>query len=350
MRLVEDLSPAHYNNEMAIPVSMGTPPIIIGDDVFTVPGWTMSTVYLEKYSHINNQLIKQGEFELPSESGANYVMVKGNIAYISMCMLGKIQIIDHTTMEDLGVIDLSEYGVGDNNPDPAISIIRDDILYVALNQLVGGYAPDMTRAKADVALIDTKTNKVIKVITSEAGFSMPTKPEADANSIFMDENKDIYINCISGFGFLGHKAGFLRIKNGETEFDNDYAFDVTQTNIEGEDQNADYLITIQYAGNGKLYATANINAYFSKEPNYFTDRSVVPLELDLNNKTIKRLTNLPASSNFGWSVRLVDNKILFGLATEKDKGFYTYDPVTGEASHEAVVKVNGYPGVILQIK
>ena len=63
-------------------------------------------------------------------------------------------------MEKVGEIDLAEYSLGkaagDNNPEPAASIIRDGILYVALSQMKSTY---VCESGAYVALIDTKTDK-----------------------------------------------------------------------------------------------------------------------------------------------------------------------------------------------
>lgn len=351
MQLINNLESAEYSNTIALPASYGVPPIIIGQDVYLLPGWVMATNMLEKYTRINGELVKQGVYELDPGTGANSLVVKGDKAYVSLCMHGKILIINHTNMTKLGEIDLSSYGVGDNNPDPAIAIIRDDLLYVGLNQLASGqYNPDPMRATTDILIIDTKTDTPVKMISKD-GFSMPTKPEADENSIFMDEKGDIYVNCISGFGFLGHGAGFLRIKNGETEFDDSYAFDITQTAIDGEEQNADYLISTYYTDNGMLYATGNINAYYSMpEPNYFADMCVIPLEIDIYKQTIKKVPGLPMSCNYGFSVGAIDNTLYFGLATTTNKGFYSYNTLTKEASSEPIIKVEGYSGVIIKFE
>ena len=347
MQLIDNTKSNEYNNTTALPASYGVPPIIIGQDVYLLPGWPMLTNMLEKYTRLNRELVKQGAYELDPGSGANFIVVKGNKAYVSLCMHGKILILNHTNMTKIGEIDLSAYGVGDNNPDPSVAIIRDDLLYVGLNQLAGGqYTSDPKRATTDVLIIDTKTDTPLKMISKE-GFSMPTRPETDEKSIFMDEKGDIYINCISGFGFIGQGAGLLRIKNGETEFDDSYAFDITQTTIEGEKHKADYIISVLYVGNGIMYATANINAYYSvPEPNYFADMCVIPLKMDIYNKTMTKIPGLPMSSSLGFTVNAIGDEIFFGLATTNDKGFYTYNTSTGEASATPVIKVKGYPEMI----
>jgi hypothetical protein len=344
MQLISNINKAEYTNKQAFQASYSVPPIVIGNNVFLVPGWSDQTNKFEKYTLENDVLLLKGEYLLPSKSGAVSCVTKGDKAYISLNYLGKILVINHETMKKITEIDLSEFGVGDNNPDPGIMLIRDDLLYVGLNQLVGGYAPDPKRAEVDVLIIDTNKDKVLKKISNtSSGMSMPTKPEADSRSIFMDENKNIYINCISGFGFIGHKAGFLRIKAGETEFDESYVFDVTQTLVDGEEYKPSYLTKVQYFGNGKIYATGNINErYSTPNPDYLKDKTIICMEVDLLNKTLKKL-DLPNSTNYGMSVGLYKGKLVFGLVTEEDTGFYTYDPASGQASSNAVIKVDGYP-------
>ncbi len=344
MQLIENIDEASYDNRRAFPSSYAVPPIVIDDDVYLLPGWSMQNDLLQKYSRINGKLVKQGELLLPSSSGANNIVVKNSSkAYVAMCMLGKILVVDPSKMSTVKEIDLSAYGIGDNNPDPSIMLIRDNLLFVGLNQLVGGYYPSKERACVDILIIDTETDQAVKMITNKtSGMSMPTKPEADFRSIFMDENKDIYVNCIAGFGAVGHKSGLLRIKAGETEFDKSYQFVVNETAIEGDANKADYLISIYYGGNGKLYATASVGAYYGNPANYFEDRAVLPLELDLEAKTIKMLP-IPRSNNFGTCVGRFKGDIIFGFATTNDNGFFTYSPETGKASDKAVIKVSGYP-------
>lgn len=347
MQIIDNIEPAEYANTTALPASYGVPPIVIGNDVFLIPGWANQSGKLEKYTRVDGKLEFAGEYQLPPNAGAVNVVTKGDKAYVSLCFLGKILVINHNTMEKITELDISEFGVGDNNPDPAIMLIRDNLLYVGLNQLVNGYASDPMRPKVDVLLVNTQTDQVEKMITdSISGMSMPTKPEADDKSIFMDENNDIYINCISGFGFLGQSAGFLRIRNGETDFDNSYSFDVTQTPVEGDEFMPSYIISMYYAGNGKVYATGNINERYSMpEPNYFEDRTVICMEVDIRNKTLKKLP-LPQSTNFGMSVGAYNDKMVFGLIAQEDAGFFVYDTKTGEASSSATIKVSGYAGTL----
>lgn len=344
MQLIPNIEEASYDNNTALVASYYVPTPVKGKYAFKLPGIGTVSSKLEVFEHQNSQLVSKGSVQLPANSGACGIAVKGDKAYLSFLLLGKIGVVDLKNMTLTKEIDITQYGVGDNNPDPSQMLIRDDILYVGLNQIVQNNVPDPARPKVDILLIDTKTEKPIKMITEEtAGMSMPTKVEADHRGIFVDENNDIYVNCVSGFGFIGHKAGFLRIKSGETEFDKSYQFDITSTEIEGEEHKAQLCQMVQYVGDGKLYGTLSINHYYSQPtPNWLEDRVIIPVEMNLKTKTIKRIGK-HRSSNFGVVTSLYKGKIIFGLATKTDNGFFVYDPKTGKISDKAVIKVKGFP-------
>jgi hypothetical protein len=341
MQLIADMEPKSITNSVGIPISYGSVPIICGDDVFSLPGWGGETDILTKYTRTNGALVKQGEYTLPSQSWGTNVVTKGDIAYISCPGIGRIIVINHKTMTLIKDIDITQYGVGDQNPDPSSMLIRDNLLYVGLIQAVGGYYPAPERPYADVLIVNTDNNEVVKMITqSTAGVSYPTRA-IDPSSIFMDENNDIYVVCLGGFGAL-HTSGVVRSKAGETEFDSNYQFVFKTTPITGEPNMADYMCAVKYYGNGKMYATADIPAYYGTPMNYITDRAVLPVEIDLKAKTIKTL-GLPRSNAFGVSVGIYEELVIFGLATETSNGFYTYNPTTGTASSSAVITTEGYP-------
>ncbi|QZE15162.1 hypothetical protein K4L44_04840 [Halosquirtibacter laminarini] len=350
MQLLPNTEPRTTTNKTSLPASYSVPPVVIGNEIYQLPGFGMQTDLLTRNTIEGDYFSKEQSFLLPAKSGAVSILKHNNKLYVSLIFLGKILILDHQKMEKIGEIDMSQYGIGDKNPDPAIMLIRDNLLYVGLNQMVGGYTPTAERAKADIAIIDTKTDKILKMITQEdAHFSMPTKPEADEKSIFMDEKKDIYINCISGFGGLNQKSGFLRIQAGETEFDNSYALDVTTTNIKNGKHSPSYLIHIQYHKDGVLYATGNVDQYYSNPPSYTKDKTVGSYKVDLYNKTITKL-DLPQSNNFGASVNIIGDKVFFGLSTETGNGFYTYDTKTEACSKKPIINTTGYPAEIIKIK
>ncbi len=351
MQLVkDDISPVTYDNKKGLQTEVRSLIYPDKNDVYLLPGWVEITNKIQVYTKQNGELVSKGEINLPANSGAVGMEMVDNKIYVSYIHMGKIVVIDKTQLKISKEIDLREYGIGDENPNPCQMIIRDNILYVALNQLEAGKpTPAVTRPKADVLLIDTKTDKPIKMITADfANMAMPTRLENYVNSIFKDENDDIYISCNSGFGFLKLDAGFLRIKKGETEFDKSYAFKITQTAIEGETNKASYIVGLKYAGNGIVYATVDIPAYYSAKPDWFKDRTIFPVKIDLKAKTIKRL-GTPRGNNQAFCVSLHKDKVLFGLSTTTENGFFVYDPKTDTMSDGAVIKTTGYPMCFLHL-
>ena len=68
----------------------------------------------------------------PSGAKATYITFASNKkAYVSCLGIGKVWIIDPSSMTKTGEIDLSDYSLGkssgDNNPEPCASVIRDGI-------------------------------------------------------------------------------------------------------------------------------------------------------------------------------------------------------------------------------
>jgi len=350
MQLINNFDPSSYTNGSALPISYGLPPMIIGNDIFILPGWGNETNILKKYSKVDGKIVAKGTMPLPEKSQASNMVAKGDIAYIACTGIGKILVINHKKLTKIKEIDISSYGVDDKNPDPSSMLIRNNHLFVTLQQMVGGFFPKPNRPFSDVIIIDTDKNEVLKMITHKSNkISCPSRP-IDPHSIFMDEQKDIYIVCVGAWGRIpGHNAGILRIKAGQTEFDKNYNFVFNTTNVSGESNAVDYIHSVRYAGNGKMYGTANFPAYYSKTPNYLKDRTVVPAVIDLAAKTISTL-GMSYSNNFGVSVGTYKDKIVFGLATKESNGFFVYEPATKKGSKEAVVKLEGNPFYVYTFK
>lgn len=342
IQLIDDFEPENLTNTNAFPIPFNSVTYISGNDVFVTSGWNLETDVMVKYTRQDDDLVKTGECTLPTQSGSTGVAVRGDFAYVSCPLIGKIVVLNHTTMTKIKEIDISAYGVGDQNPDPSAILIRDNLLFVPLLQMTAHNIPAPERPYSDVLIIDTDKNEVLKMITdSTSNISFPTRP-VDPSSIFMDENKDIYIVALGTYGALpGHNAGILRIKAGETDFDKDYSFVFNNTSIEGDGNMCNYTIMNKYHKNGKLYALANIPAYYGETPNYLEDRAVMPVEVDIYSKTIKKL-DLPLTNSYGTAVGVYNDIVAFGLSTTVDNGIYTYNTNSKESSNSAVITVEGY--------
>ena len=161
----------------------------------------------------------------------------------------------------------------------------------------------------------------------------------------MDENEDIYVNCIGSFGYIpGFRGGIVRIKKGQTDIDPDYAIAFDQTVVEGlSTQYADFLAAVCYGGDGKLYAYANSNAL---DPNAmsspYLSMTNMPVIVDLKTKTIKVIEGMEISNPHTMAIGLHKGLVVFGSANTKANGFYTYDPKTQKVEGP-VLSVQGNP-------
>ncbi|WP_019188114.1 YncE family protein, partial [Prevotella conceptionensis] len=286
----------------------------------------------------------------PSGAKATYItFLSEKKAYVSCLGLGKVWIIDPSSMTKTGEIDLSGYSLGklagDNNPEPCASIIRDGILYVTLCQLKSAYSCEKG---AHIALIDTKTDKPIKMISDpRATMASSMTPAGDP---FVDEKGDIYFYCVAMFGYQpGVKEGFLRIKKGEQDFDNSYCFTLADVNLEGVKGNrTSYAYNKVYGGNGKVYGYLNIPGAASNPPDYVHDKSFQAFEINLYDKTCKKM-DLDGTTGWAASVCKSGDDIVFGMSTDKGTGYFVYHMKDG--SYEKLkVKVSGAPYMLHELK
>ena len=82
----------------------------------------------------------------------------------------------------------------------------------------------------------------------------------------------------------------MRIKKGETDFDQSYYFPIETISIPDIKGNkANYIYSKTYTGNGKLYGYFNVPGYVSNPPDYVNDKSMQTFEIDVYNKTVKKM-------------------------------------------------------------
>jgi hypothetical protein len=282
------------------------------------------------------QLVKT--LSLPAQSYPCHLSFKNDgEAYLSFLGMDRVAVINTQTLVISSEIDLSSYHLDNAIASPGASIIRDNLLYVALWQQL---APSYPSAGAYVAIINTETNQPVKMISSQRA-TMASSVDA-AGDPFVDEKGDIYLYCTGGFGYFPDMTdGFLRIKKGETEFDNTYYFPIGDKNIAGIPGNhADYLYQKVYAGNGKVYGYVNVPAAASEIPDYVNDKTMQPVILDIYNQTIERLNLDPTT---GWSscIGSSGNKLVWGMMSSEGAGFYLYDSSTGQT--DKFVATTGSP-------
>ena len=162
---------------------------------------------------------------------ANILILSDTKAYASLAMENRIVIFNPTTLAITGSIDLAkpEFSAdGQSTPNPIGMIERDGKVFVGCFELS---TPPMCNNGAYMVVIDEATDTPEKFISDTRG----TGATFFGNQgMYKDEKGDIYVLCFASYGYMpGQKSGFLRIKKGATNFDTDYFFNITDTEISG---------------------------------------------------------------------------------------------------------------------
>ena len=117
------------------------------------------------------------------------VFVNANKAYVSRLGSPKLLIIDPTTLQSTGELDLSQLVKptdSDGSPDPAYMLIRNRMVYVALQHIDVKQSQLPTVARGEVVVIDPTTDRIVTVITSKrqrSALGVPVQPNATAFSL-----------------------------------------------------------------------------------------------------------------------------------------------------------------------
>ena len=334
------------DNSKGRPTGFGTTPIVApSGNVYSLPDYmgNSRSAIVRYVPNANGELVEKGKLELTAGAQAcNVVEVNAEKAYVSCQGTGKIVVFNPTTMKQVKEIDLNAYAQAGMNVAPSAMIVRDADLFVGLSQRDAKWMP--TKASAELVVIDTKTDVVKKHITNTTlGLSTATRP-IDPQSIFMDENKDIYINCIGSFGMNSDfPGGIVRIKNGTMEIDPDYSFKFSEVKVSGlVGDYGKFLGTVCYMAGGKLYAYINAPQLDPDSKNPYLTIAYCPVEVDLYNKTITKIEGLGYSNPHACAVAKYGNKVVYGLSNKTEHGFFSYDPATKKVEGP-ILKVTGNP-------
>ncbi len=354
LQLIDGISPKTVDNSNAYQVGFGTPPLpVFGNDLFTTPDYGQSNTFQKWTRQPDGTLVKGASLELPLNSfathGAIYSREKGYLPTRN----GKLLIFNPSTMMLSGEIDLTSYSLAAGYvPFTGTPFIDGDLMYLPLS-LTNESGIPLTEAMIDMLIIDVKTDKVLKRIQeNKSGLTHAGYPSGEQKNAFKDEKGDIYFIAAGAFSRNPkYKSGILRIKNGTQEIDPTYNWVFNDQAIEGESGKPSWLAVAHYMGNGKLYGMADIPDYWADPsmPNWSRDRSLISVEIDIYNKTVKKLP-IPNTCAYSAHISPYDNLLLFSVWGEKDSGFYTYDPQTGKASSEAVIKMQGFAHWCYQFK
>lgn len=350
IQLMDGMSPKKITNQKTFQVGYGRIPVCHGSYAYTFPtfGAQGEENVVTKWKRTGNKLVKEAAMSVPLNSTpANIAFASDTKAYL-VTMLGKLLIFNPQTMKLTGrEIDFTAYAApGLTVPMFGAPFVHEGLLYITLNQTDMTFIPK-TAPQIELAVVNTATDEIERVIyEKKSGIGVGSYTYGE--KMFVDEKGDMYLLCTGAYGMNPkYKTGILRIKKGEKEFDPTYSWVLNDQKIEGESGKTVWMIEGKYFGNGKLYATMDIPTYWENPtaPNWFKDKSLISVEVDLYAKTVKKLP-IPVTSSYGGAVEIYKNLIVFGINGKNDVGFYTHNPATGETSPNAVVKVDGIPAYL----
>ena len=286
----------------------------------------------------NNKLGKvTAKLSLPGTWVNHIYFVNDEKAYLGG-MLDSLIIINPKTMKKTGAIDLSKYKDKDALVvSPGTGVIVDGRLYVGLLQNVSDYA---TGNEAQVAIIDVKKDKVIDVAKDDRIAAVGSLDDSQNQSFVV---LDGYIYCYSNasWGYApGQVDGFLRIKVGETKFDEKYVWKVSEeVGIKNltEKGNFKYLSPATYPSeDGYVYSFLNVMVDLQQtwtDMDSYHNNTCKPVQVDLAKKKIKALP-IGYSSSWASYGKYVedDGNVIFAVSTEEDgNAYFRYDPKTDKA-------------------
>lgn len=302
-----------------------------GNDVFVFPAFgSDSQQYISKYEHTPKGLKPAGEMQIiPNSYPTNLTAVSATKAYIPMYNLGKVLVINPMTMEKTGEIDLTSYAHKDSSADPASGLIVDGFYYLPLNQINSSWMPYDDHRQVDVAIIDTATDKVVKVISeTKNGLCFPTRPFLQ-DMIFTDEKGDLWMACTGYFGYNPEylKNGFACISPSRKAFDTDKGWEISGTAIEGSDYKPASIYNCKYLGGGKVAAYVGIIELMGDNP--YTARNAMAVIIDLDKRTIRKIDGVPCSDGHSVAIEVHDGEVLFSSFGVDKAGVFAYNPATG---------------------
>lgn len=296
---------------------------------------SMNDDKLTKYAvNDGNTLTKVAETTVYDGGGSiptNITFVDDTKAYLELPGVGELVVFSPEDLTITHRIDLSayamdangEFGGDDINPEPSGGVLRDGKFYLALNQF-DTFSTYRCRGKASVLIIDITTDQILKHIsddrTCSSGITSPSL------GLVLDENNDIYVmNCASYGYYPGFNAGFLRINDGEDDFDPDYYFSITDLqDLDVPGGEVSYAYNHVYLSNGNLYTTLFVPGLTSNPPDYINDKNYVPYVLNLWEQTATKL-NMEPTNGWGTHVIRYNDNIVYGMATVNGTGLYYAD-------------------------
>lgn len=271
-------------------------------------------------------------------TGTNAIVMKfvdKNKMYVEQALGDAITALDPTTLKTTATIDLSSYideESGAMSSVPGSAVISDGKMYVSLNQFVD-FNNMIAGPRGSVAIIDTKTDKVEKVIYTDKVAALGGMDDMNNTASFVDEKGDIYFYSNASYSFIeGYQEGWVRIK--KDEFDKDYVFHMHEAAYDGKKTNNNSLMVGgTYMGDGKFFGFFGTFA----DPTNFNNYEWEFVVVDVYKKTVEKVEGLtPTIPWFAPSIHLdADGKsVLVGHADSKGGAIYRYDIASGKVTKE----------------
>lgn len=231
---------------------------------------------------------------------------------------------------------------------PGSSVLRDGKLYVTLAQAVDA-SSGMGAAYGTVAIVDVATDKVEKVIHETKTAYLGGFDELNNPTSFVDEKGDIYFYSVAMFGMVeGYNEGFVRIKNGEDEFDTSYVLHLQEVSYDGKSSNSGTLMQggAVYAGNGKFLALFGS----FEDPTNYENFEWQPVVIDVYEGEMSKLDLEPTLAWLAPSFTLdTDGTVLFGHTAKSGSSYiYRYNAKT-EKLTQAMTIETGYAYIIVPL-
>lgn len=254
-------------------------------------------------------------------------------AYASVASFGSIPRLikfNPTTMQITATIDLSGIQKAGTTEVYYQGLVhRDNYLYMGVN-----YQKNFVSLedKVFVAIIDMTTGKLFKLISDDRSSQMwngGSEASFSPNFMVKDASGDIYA---MGYANNGKPSGVLRIKNGETEFDPAYFFNLNV--VTGKP-----CLGLFHFGDGQTFTLAyDAVAYpFDSDANFDPVATAEYHKINLSDKTTSGNISATLPKIFGYKAFMTkwDNeKIYLNVAAANSNSIYSYQISNGTVAKE----------------
>ncbi|MEM1258180.1 MAG: DUF4374 domain-containing protein [Bacteroidota bacterium] len=332
-----------------------------GEDQIITLGYNTAPEFTS-YEVVDGALTKGNSFFTTDDAYAATFVDASTMVFITSPRSGLadkiISIVDTDAMEvtysittTAGYVDVDGDGDGLGEGDendliafPSDIHVRGDYLYVSYYMMSASgtfSTPDANKAR--VGIYTYPGLEFVKVIEDDRASNISRYYAF--NGLLEDENGDIYTfspsSIASGYAPVPeNNSAILRIKNGETEFDDDFYIDFES--ISGGLKINDMF----YTTNGK----AVVRATFEEESELYLWGNYAPTLatplistgiVDLTTGTFTLLDNVPLCGG-GWnSPHMIDgSKVYLGVNNAEYSGVYIIDTETGTATEGADIDGN----------